>query len=158
LFATRAEAPRQIYPSWVNKINHAVRGAVIPGGMMGMGGGGGLALNQLLVVMDGIDDPPFTKRVFNRRFNTFLDAVYVVPQKLFGLRLRFKPPKPRSEQVYFIGACNVPLESLDPALTRPGRMGRHIYFRTPTWRPATFRPLPRQGRARAGPRHAEGAR
>ena len=27
----------------------------------------------------------------------------------------------------------MPLESLDPALTRPGRMGRHIYFRTPTW-------------------------
>jgi len=27
----------------------------------------------------------------------------------------------------------VPLEMLDPALTRPGRMGRHIYFRTPTW-------------------------
>ena len=22
---------------------------------------------------------------------------------------------------------------LDPALTRPGRMGRHIFFRTPTW-------------------------
>ena len=95
--------------------------------------GGGLALNQLLVVMDGIDDPPFTKRVLTRRFNTFLDAMYVVPQKLFGLRLRLKPPKPRKEQVYFIGACNVPLQSLDPALTRPGRMGRHIYFRTPTW-------------------------
>src|SRR3954464_2906548 len=132
LFASRAEAPRQIYPAFITKINNAIRGAVIPGGMMGMGGGG-LALNQLLVVMDGIDDPPFTKRVFTRRFNTFLDAVYVVPQKLFGLRLRFKPPKPRKEQVYFIGACNVPLESLDPALTRPGRMGRHIYFRTPTW-------------------------
>ena len=27
----------------------------------------------------------------------------------------------------------MPLEQLDPALTRPGRMGRHIYFRTPTW-------------------------
>ena len=25
------------------------------------------------------------------------------------------------------------LERLDPALTRPGRMGRHIYFRTPGW-------------------------
>ena len=25
------------------------------------------------------------------------------------------------------------LEVLDPALTRPGRLGRHIYFRTPTW-------------------------
>ena len=49
------------------------------------------------------------------------------------MRLRLKPPKPRKEEVYFIGACNVPLEPLDPALTRPGRMGRHIYFRTPTW-------------------------
>ena len=27
----------------------------------------------------------------------------------------------------------MPLQSLDPALIRPGRMGRHIYFRTPTW-------------------------
>jgi len=26
----------------------------------------------------------------------------------------------------------VPIEVLDPALTRPGRMGRHIWFRTPT--------------------------
>src|SRR5206468_2161533 len=67
------------------------------------------------------------------KFNTFLDALYFVPQRLFGRRLRLKPPKPRKEEVYFIGACNVPLERLDPALTRPGRMGRHIYFRTPTW-------------------------
>ena len=28
----------------------------------GMGGGGSLALNQLLVVMDGIDDPPLTRK------------------------------------------------------------------------------------------------
>jgi hypothetical protein len=83
--------------------------------------------------MDGIDDPPLLKRVRTRRFNTFLDATYIIPQRLFGLRLRLKPPSPRKEEVYFIGACNVPLEMLDPALTRPGRMGRHIYFRTPTW-------------------------
>ena len=38
----------------------------------------------------------------------------------------------RPEQIYFIGACNVPIEVLDPALTRAGRMGRHIWFRTPT--------------------------
>ena len=44
-----------------------------------------------------------------------------------------RPPRPRKEEIYFIGACNVPLSSLDPALVRPGRMGRHIYFRTPTW-------------------------
>jgi hypothetical protein len=99
-----------------------------------MGGqGGGLALNQLLVVMDGIDDPPATKRFFTRRWNTFLDALYVIPQRIGPVRLRLKPPRPRKEEIYFIGACNVRLERLDPALTRPGRMGRHIYFRTPSW-------------------------
>jgi ATP-dependent Zn protease len=46
--------------------------------------------------------------------------------------LRLPAPRPRSEQIYFIGACNVPIQVLDPALTRPGRMGRHIWFRTPT--------------------------
>jgi cell division protease FtsH len=56
-----------------------------------------------------------------------------VPQKVGRLRLRLRPPRPRKEEVYFIGACNVPLQQLDPALVRPGRMGRHIYFRTPTW-------------------------
>jgi ATP-dependent Zn protease len=125
LFSARAEPQRQHYPSLYSKI-----ASIIPGGMMG---GGGLALNQLLVVMDGIDEPPFMKRVSTRKFNTFLDALYVIPQRLFGRKVRLKSPKPRKEEVYFIGACNVPLESLDPALTRPGRMGRHIYFRTPTW-------------------------
>jgi hypothetical protein len=129
LFAMRAEPVRDHYPALYRKLGNAVN-AVIPG-MMGMGGG--LALNQLLVVMDGIDEPPLLKRFRTRKFNTFLDALYFVPQRLFGLRLRLKPPRPRKEEVYFIGACNVPLEMLDPALTRPGRMGRHIYFRTPTW-------------------------
>ena len=41
-------------------------------------------------------------------------------------------PKPRGDQIYFIGATNVPLDVLDPALVRPGRMGRHVWFRTPT--------------------------
>jgi hypothetical protein len=59
--------------------------------------------------------------------------LYFVPQRVGRLRLRLKPPRPRKEEVYFIGACNVPLAQLDPALVRPGRMGRHIYFRTPTW-------------------------
>jgi ATP-dependent Zn protease len=34
--------------------------------------------------------------------------------------------------VFFIGATNVPIGQLDPALIRPGRMGRHVWFRTPT--------------------------
>jgi ATP-dependent Zn protease len=130
LFAMRAGPPRQVYPAVVTRTAEAIRNFMMPGGM---GGGGGLALNQLLVVMDGIDEPPLLKRVRTRRLNTFLDALYFVPQRLGPLRLRLKPPKPRKEEVYFIGACNVPLAMLDPALTRPGRMGRHIYFRTPTW-------------------------
>ncbi len=98
----------------------------------GMGGMGQLALNQLLVVMDGIDNPPFTKRVMTSRFNTFLDATYVIPRRLGKVPLRLRPPGPRGDQIYFIGATNVPLDRLDPALIRPGRMGRHVWFRTPT--------------------------
>jgi ATP-dependent Zn protease len=96
------------------------------------GGQGQLALNQLLVVMDGIDNPPFGKKVFTNRVNTFLDATYIIPRRIGNRSLRLPPPRPRQEQIYFIGATNVPLEVLDPALTRPGRMGRYVWLRTPT--------------------------
>jgi SpoVK/Ycf46/Vps4 family AAA+-type ATPase len=131
LFAMRAEPRGHVYPPAIEKLAGAIRNYVFPGGMGGMGGG--LALNQLLVVMDGIDEPPLTKRFLTRKLNTFLDALYFVPQRIGRLKLRLRPPRPRKEEVYFIGACNVPLQQLDPALVRPGRMGRHIYFRTPTW-------------------------
>jgi ATP-dependent Zn protease len=130
LFATRAEPPAPVYPPAIAAVGDRIRNVMFPGGMMG--GGGGLALNQLLVQMDGVDEPPFLRKFFTKRLNTFLDALYVVPQRLGRARLRVKPPRPRPEQVYFIGATNVPLDALDPALVRPGRMGRHIHFRTPT--------------------------
>ncbi len=104
-------------------------GFMFPGGGMG---GGGMALNQLLVVMDGIDNPPFMRRVITNRTNTLLDATFIVPRRIRGKSLRLPAPRPRSEQVYFIGATNVPIDRLDPALIRPGRMGRHVWFRTPT--------------------------
>ena len=104
-------------------------GFMFPGGMGGMGG---MALNQLLVVMDGIDNPPFFRRVITNRTNTLLDASFIVPRRVRGRSLRLPAPRPRSEQVYFIGATNVPIDRLDPALIRPGRMGRHVWFRTPT--------------------------
>ena len=97
-----------------------------------MMGGGQLALNQLLVVMDGIGNPPWLRKTLNRGVNTLLDASYIVPMRIGRVRLRLKPPRPRPEQIFFIGACNVPIQMLDPALTRPGRMGRHVWFRTPT--------------------------
>jgi cell division protease FtsH len=102
---------------------------IFPGGGMG---GGSLALNQLLVVMDGIDNPPFFKKFFTNKVNTLLDGIYVVPRRIRGRSLRLPGARPRKEQIYFIGATNVPVDRLDPALTRPGRMGRHVWFRTPT--------------------------
>ena len=103
------------------------------GAVPGMfGGGGQLALNQLLVVMDGIDNPPFFRRLFTNWTNTFLDATYFIPARVGRVKLRVPRPKPRKDQIYFIGATNVPLAQLDPALTRPGRMGRHVWLRTPT--------------------------
>jgi ATP-dependent Zn protease len=199
MFARRAPEPRSPYPGFVQKIGNIVNQGIFPG--LGGMGGGGLALNQLLVVMDGIDNPPFLKRVFTSKTNALLDAIYFVPRRvgrawgmafgaftalagsllllnglgtitgnpiLYGmsgrhwivwrllavvgevlliylgvecfrssrrtgtLSMRLPRAKPSGAQIYFIGATNVPVEVLDPALTRPGRMGRHITFRTPT--------------------------
>jgi ATP-dependent Zn protease len=125
VFAERAADRPSPVPT---RIGNAVN-RVFPGMF---GGGGQLALNQLLVVMDGIGNPPFLRKMLTNRMNTFLDATYVIPPRIGRLPLRLRRPRPRHEQIYFIGACNVPLETLDPALTRPGRMGRHVWFRTPT--------------------------
>jgi ATP-dependent Zn protease len=81
--------------------------------------------------MDGVDNPPFLKRMSTRLVNTVMDASYIVPQRIWKIRLRLPRPKPRNDQVFFIGATNVPLEVLDPALTRAGRMGRQVRFRIP---------------------------
>jgi cell division protease FtsH len=129
LFATRAEMRPDALPPALAAVRDRINTFMFPGGM---GGQGQLALNQLLVQMDGVDEPPFMRKFFTNRLNTFLDAIYFVPRKIGKMPLRLKPPKPRQEQVYFMGATNVPIEALDPALVRPGRMGRHIWFRTPT--------------------------
>ncbi|HEX4747240.1 MAG TPA: AAA family ATPase [Gaiellaceae bacterium] len=126
LFAERA--PQAPGPGPVVSRLNGVVNFMFPGGM----GGGSLALNQLLVVMDGIDNPPFFKKLFTNKTNTFLDGIYVVPRRIGKRSLRIPAAKPRREQIYFIGATNVPVDRLDPALTRPGRMGRHVWFRTPT--------------------------
>ncbi len=127
LFAERAPQPQG--PSGLQARLAGLLDFTFPGMM---GGQGGLALNQLLVVMDGIDNPPFSRRILTSRLNTFLDAIYVVPRRLGRLSLRLPAPRPRGDQIYFIGATNVPIDRLDPALIRPGRMGRHVWFRTPT--------------------------
>jgi ATP-dependent Zn protease len=127
LFEERFEATRE----GRSGLGAVVR-AAFPGGMGGMFGGGQLALNQLLVVMDGIGEPRFMRKTFTSKLNSFLDATYVIPQRIGRAKLRLPKPRPAHEQIYFIGACNAPIEALDPALIRPGRMGRHVWFRTPT--------------------------
>ena len=129
LFELRAPEPRMPYPEWTRRLGNVLNQGIFPGMM---GGAGQLALNQLLVTMDGIDNPPFLRRILTARANATLDATYVIPRRLWKLPLRFPTPRPRREQIYFIGATNVQLSVLDPALTRPGRMGRHVWFRTPT--------------------------
>jgi ATP-dependent Zn protease len=129
LFAERAAAEASGPGSFVDAINQRIRNFI--GGMGGMGYSG-QALNSLLVVMDGIGEPRWFRKFSTNRVNTFLDALFVIPRKLGKVPLRIPRPGPSNEQIYFIGACNVPLQVLDPALIRPGRMGRHIWFRTPT--------------------------
>ncbi len=130
LFESRDERRPPSIPPLFAKPAEWVQRYMFPG-MMG-GGYGGLALNQLLVQMDGIGEAPFMRQQFTKRVNTTLDAMYFIPRKVGKVSLRLPPPRPAAEQVFFIGATNVPIDRLDPALIRPGRMGRHVWFRTPT--------------------------
>jgi cell division protease FtsH len=130
MFEERDTRPNSPYPAWYTRLTGIVNQGAFPG-MFG-GGMGQLALNQLLVTMDGIDNPPFWRRFWTNRLNNFLDATYIVPRRIRNMPLRLPAPRPANNQIYFIGATNVPLEALDPALQRPGRMGRHVWFRTPT--------------------------
>jgi ATP-dependent Zn protease len=123
-----ARAPERSGPGFTARVSSIVY-QMFPGMFGGMGS---LALNQLLVVMDGIDNPPFFRKLTTGKLNALLDGIYIVPRRIRKRSLRIPAAKPRREQIYFIGATNVPVETLDPALTRPGRMGRHVWFRTPT--------------------------
>ena len=106
------------------------------GGFMGgMFGGGMMALNMLLVVMDGLDNPGFVRRNTRKFINNVLDALFVVPQRipLGGKRsipLRVAPLRPPRYNIFFMGATNRP-QVLDEAVTRPGRFGRQIIFKMP---------------------------
>jgi ATP-dependent Zn protease len=128
LFAARAEARADQRAGLLDAVSRRVNNFI---GGMGFNYSG-QALNSLLVVMDGIGEPRWLNKFVTNRVNTFLDALFIVPRRVGNVSLRLPRPGPSPEQIYFIGACNVPIEVLDPALTRPGRMGRHIWFRTPT--------------------------
>ncbi len=108
-------------------------GGGIAGGMFGMGGM--MALNMLLVVMDGLDNPGVVRRSFRKLVNGLLDASFVIPQRIplgggRSIPLRIAPLKPPRYNIFFMGATNRP-QVLDEAVTRPGRFGRQIFFKMP---------------------------
>jgi ATP-dependent Zn protease len=112
------------------------RRAGMGGGMPGMGGmmgGGQMGLNTLLVLMDGVDSPPLTRRLLRRFVNVSLDGLFI-PREIGmnGTRLSLRIPnlKPPRHNLFFMGATNRP-SVLDEAVTRPGRFGRQIIFRNP---------------------------
>jgi ATP-dependent Zn protease len=132
MFAERAGAPAEGgAQAFLGTLGRRLDRTVNIVGGMGMMGGGSGALNQLLVLMDGIDEPPMMRRMLTNRTNALLDALYIVPRRIGKVSLRVSRAQVAANNIYFIGACNVSLDALDPALIRPGRLGRHIRFRTP---------------------------
>ena len=152
LFAMREEHRPSPYPAIVVKAADSVRNFMIPGGM---GGGGGLALNQLLVVMDGIDEPPLMKRVRTRQL-----------QHLPGRDLH-RPGADRQAQAAPEAAeaaqgrgllhrgLQRPARAPGPGAHAPGPDGPpHLLPHAHVGGPARhLRPLPGQGRARGRPGH-----
>ena len=106
------------------------------GGFMGMGGGSGL-LNELLMQMD----PPPTDQGWKVRM-----------LRKLGLRTK----KAEMPAVFTMGATNL-VESLDPALLRPGRFDWKIKVERPSYEGRHGSPgvLPGEGEGRAEP--ADGA-
>jgi ATP-dependent Zn protease len=90
---------------------------------MGMSSGTGGMVNELLIQMQSFDQPAWAQKVrdrFAEWINAYLPA---------GKRLRTRRPKYHNMLV--IAATNR-ADSLDPALLRPGRFDRRLYFDLPT--------------------------
>jgi cell division protease FtsH len=85
----------------------------IAGGMGGMMGAGTGALTRLLYEMDGIGEMSRWEKIRARWY-----------------QWRKKPVPPRDWHILFMGSTNRP-DSLDPALTRPGRFDRTVVVNKP---------------------------
>ncbi len=84
--------------------------------------GGGM-VNELLIQMQSFDQPGFRQRV-RERFLQWLNG-YLPPNR------QLRNGKPAYHNILLIAATNR-ADSLDPALLRPGRFDRRLYFDLPT--------------------------
>ena len=150
LFSARADPPAAVYPPIVHAVGDRLRGAMIPGGMMG-GMGGGLALNQLLVQMDGVDEPPFLRKFAAKRAQH-------VPRRALRRAAAARPRPPAGAPAQAARRAGLlhrrherPARRAGPRARAPGPDGPpHPLPHADEGRPAGhLRPLPRQGRPRA---------
>jgi ATP-dependent Zn protease len=89
--------------------------------MMGPGGSG--MVNELLIQMQSFDQPPWRDRMKSRMIE-WVNG-YLAPQH------RIPVAKPTYNNILLIAATNR-ADNLDPALLRPGRFDRRLYFDVPT--------------------------
>jgi cell division protease FtsH len=87
------------------------------------GGDSSSMVNELLIQMQSFDTPPFGQRVLNK----LVDLVNLFMPSARQIKKR----KPEYSNVLIIGATNR-ADSLDPALMRPGRFDRALYFDLPS--------------------------
>jgi ATP-dependent Zn protease len=80
-------------------------------------------VNELLIQMQSFDQPPFRERVWGRIVQTVNG--YLPEGK------RIQPKKSKYHNILLIAATNR-ADHLDPALLRPGRFDRRLYFDLPT--------------------------
>jgi ATP-dependent Zn protease len=89
--------------------------------MVSQGTGG--MVNELLIQMQSFDQPPLRDRM-KGRIRTWING-YLPPGK------QLRSAKPAYHNILLIAATNRG-DSLDPALLRPGRFDRRLYFDVPT--------------------------
>ena len=89
--------------------------------MMAPGGTG--MVNELLVQMQSFDQPPFGTRL-KGRFVEWVNG-FLPPDR------RYRAASPDYNNILLIAATNR-ADNLDPALLRPGRFDRRLYFDVPT--------------------------
>jgi len=89
--------------------------------MLGPGGSG--MVNELLIQLQSFDQPRFSERV-RARLVEWVNSYLPPGRRVFGA-------KPRYNNILLIAATNR-ADNLDPALLRPGRFDRRLYFDLPT--------------------------
>ncbi|MEX2274208.1 MAG: AAA family ATPase [Actinomycetota bacterium] len=90
---------------------------------MGMNGGDSGMVNELLIQMQSFDQPPMRQRMRTGLIE-WVNG-YLPPER------RIASSRPAYNNILLIAATNR-ADSLDPALMRPGRFDRRLYFDVPT--------------------------